>query len=74
MQAFQGWLTTSPIASWLRSFVAIVLTQAVAEWTTTGAFTFGNYQTWLLAGAVAIIPVIVRWLNPSDTAFGRGSK
>ena len=68
---FLKWFAASPIASWLRVFVAIVLGQIITEWTKTGTFTFSNWQQWLMAGVVALIPMVIRWLNPQDTAFGK---
>jgi hypothetical protein len=68
---FLQWFAASPIASWLRVFVAIVLGAAVADWAELGGFDFSNWQVWLLAGAVSVLPMIIRWLNPQDGAFGR---
>jgi hypothetical protein len=36
----------------------------------------GNYQTEDLAKAAvaAILPPLIRWANPKDPAFGRGSE
>ena len=72
-QVALNWLADSPVASWLRVFVSIVLGDMVAEWAKLGSFDFKNWQVWLLAGVVAVVPMIIRWLNPLDTAFGRGS-
>jgi hypothetical protein len=51
--------------SYLRSVVAAVL--AVAS--------TGNYapDDLLKAAVAAAIPPVLRWLNPNDPAFGRGS-
>ena len=69
-EQFLQWFAASPIASWARVFVAIVLGAAVADWADLGGFDFTNWQVWLLAGAVSVIPMIIRWLNPQDGAFG----
>lgn len=53
------------LASWLRSFVAAALTSYVA-----GA---NSWQDMARAGIIAVIPPLLRWLNPRDTAFGRGA-
>lgn len=50
-------------ASWFRSFLAASLAVYLAGVTDPKAI-FG-------AGLSAIAPVILRWLNPADTAFGR---
>jgi hypothetical protein len=50
-------------ASWFRSFLAASLAVYLAGVTDPKAI--------LGAGLSAIAPVILRWLNPADTAFGR---
>ena len=49
-------------ASWARSFFAAALALYMAGET--------DPKTLAMAGAAAIAPVILRWLNPKDTAFG----
>lgn len=51
------------VASWARSFVAASLTLFMAGET--------DVKKLALAGLAAVVPVILRWLNPSDQAFGR---
>ena len=50
-------------ASWFRSFLAASLAVYLAGVTDPKAI--------LGAGLSAIAPVVLRWLNPADTAFGR---
>ena len=49
-------------ASWARSFLAAAL----------AVYATGNSdpKAMLTAGIAAILPVILRWLNPKDSAFG----
>ena len=49
-------------ASWGRSFLAAVLAMYMAGIT--------DPQTLAMGGVAAIAPVILRWLNPKDAAFG----
>ena len=49
-------------ASWLRSFLAASLAVFMAGET--------DPKTIGMAGLAAILPVIIRFLNPSDAAFG----
>lgn len=49
-------------ASWGRSFLAASLTLALAGET--------DIKKLALAGLAAVAPVILRWLNPNDKAFG----
>lgn len=51
------------LASWGRSFVAATLALYMAGET--------DPKKLGMAGAAAIAPVVLRWLNPNDAAFGR---
>jgi hypothetical protein len=54
------------LASWGRSFLAASLALYM-----TGE---QDPKTLLMAGIAAILPVVLRWLNPKDTAFGLSGK
>ena len=66
MEEFQKWFASSPIASFLRRFSAIVLASAVAEFAKLGTFDFSNWRLWVIAALVASMPPLLRWLNPAD--------
>jgi len=53
------------LASYLRSVLAAVLAVAAT----------GNYAPEDIgkAAVAAILPPLIRWANPKDTAFGRGA-
>ncbi len=53
------------LASYLRSVLAAVLAVAAT----------GNYAPDDIgkAAVAAILPPLIRWANPKDTAFGRGA-
>ena len=53
------------LASYLRSVLAAVLAVAAT----------GNYAPEDIgkAALAAILPPLIRWANPKDTAFGRGA-
>lgn len=53
------------LASWLRSFLAAGLAVYMAGVTDPKAIA--------TAGVAAVAPVILRWLNPKDLAFGRSN-
>ena len=53
-------------ASWARSFLAAVIAMYLAGVTDPKAL--------LGAGLAAVLPVVLRWLNPKDASFGSGSK
>jgi hypothetical protein len=53
-------------ASWARSFLAAGIAVYMAGVTDPKAI--------LTAGAAAVLPVVLRWLNPKDAAFGLQGK
>jgi len=53
------------LASYGRSFAGAVLTLWLAGET--------DPKKLAAAGLAAIVPPLLRWLNPNDPAFGRGS-
>ena len=50
------------LASWARSFVAACIAVYLAGVTEPKAIAG--------AGLAAVLPVVLRWLNPNDAAFG----
>lgn len=54
------------LASWGRSFLAAALAVYLAGVTDPKAI--------LLAGLAAVLPVVMRWLNPKDSSFGLAAK
>jgi hypothetical protein len=53
-------------ASWARSFMAAAIAVYMAGET--------DPKTLGMAGLAAVLPVILRWLNPNDSAFGLKGK
>jgi hypothetical protein len=53
-------------ASWARSFMAAALGMWMAGIT--------DPKTLALGGVAAVAPVVLRWLNPKDVAFGLSGK
>ena len=54
------------LASWARSFLAAAIAVYVAGVTDPKAIA--------TAGVAAVLPVVLRWLNPKDSAFGLTGK
>lgn len=59
------------LESWLRTFLAASAAVALVQLQNGDVL---DLNAILTAGAVAVLPVIQRYLNPNDTAFGRGAK
>lgn len=66
MTRFQTWLARSPIASWLRTFAAIVLAMFLADGADIFAVDAQDLRAWAAAGFVAVIPAVIRYINPAD--------
>lgn len=64
------------VKSWAKVFLASVLTAFFTILTATQALptSVEAWQGILIAGLVSVIPVIINWLNPNDTRYGRGSE
>jgi hypothetical protein len=54
------------IASYARSFLGAALALYMAGET--------DPKKLLAAGIAAVLPPLLRWLNPNDKAFGRGNQ
>ncbi len=67
-----GWMARSPLASFARAFVATMLTLALADLTSAASVGFANWRSWLVAALAASAPILIRWINPQDTAYGSG--
>jgi hypothetical protein len=56
--------TKAMLASYARSAIAAAVTVYATGNT--------NWQDWVKAAVAALIPVVMRWANPNDPAYGRG--
>ena len=57
--------TKALIASWLRSYIAAALAVYMAG---------GDLKAMAMGGIAALVPVIMRYLNPNDSSFGIQTK
>jgi len=53
--------------SWIKVFITAVLTMAMAK---DDLFSI-TLKECLSAGAISIIPIIINFLNPKDTRYGK---
>lgn len=68
------WLATTPLGTAAKTFLAVLLSTALASWANDGAITLDAWQTWVIAAASSALPVIVNWLDPAYTNYGRGAE
>ena len=59
------------LKSYVKVFAATVLALFLADGADLFAVDAGDLRTWLAAGLASILPLIITWLDPSDTRFGR---
>jgi hypothetical protein len=64
----------SMVASWSRSFVAACLAQFIALGGSAFDLDGDALKSIVAAGLAAVLPVVIRWLNPKDKAFGQGAE
>ena len=57
-------------ASWGRSFAAACVAQFLALGGSAFDLNGDAAKSIISAGVAALLPVILRWLNPNDVAFG----
>jgi hypothetical protein len=62
--------TKALLASWGRSFAAACVAQFLAFGGSAFDLNGDAVKSILSAGIAAVFPVILRWLNPNDAAFG----
>lgn len=67
MRNFEGWLATSPTASFLKIAVAAAL-GALASYVATALV-----HPLAVAVCAAVIPVVINFLNPADQRYGTNS-
>lgn len=58
------------LASWGRSFLAAVVAQLIVLGDGVLDLNRDGVKALVAAGLAAVLPVILRWLNPNDVAFG----
>jgi predicted ABC-type sugar transport system permease subunit len=70
-----GKFLTTPIGSALRVLVGVVLGYLVLDLQADGTISVSVSEvwTWVAAGLVIAVPILIAAVNPSDTRFGRTS-
>ena len=70
-QKFWKWFAKSPIACALRVAFSYIIGAVIGA-----GFDFSDpekIKAMLLGAVVVSSPIILRWINPYDTAFGKGA-
>jgi predicted permease len=75
MDAFEKFLTT-PVGSAARVALGVVLGYLVLDMSQDGtvSVSWDEVQTWIAAALVVAIPLLIAWVNPADSRFGRSGE
>jgi hypothetical protein len=68
-----GKFLTTPIGSALRVLVGVVLGYLVLDLSADKTISVGldEVTTWIAAGLVVAVPILIAAVNPADTRFGK---
>lgn len=58
------------VRSWLNVFISTIITLFIADGANLFAVDAVDAEAWLAAAFVAVLPLIVNYLNPRDTRYG----
>lgn len=59
------------LKSWVKVFAATILSLFLADGGDVFSVDMGDLRVYLAAGVAAILPLVITWLDPSDSRFGR---
>lgn len=59
------------VKSWVKVFAATVLSLFLADGGDVFSVDWTDLRTYLAAGVASVLPLIITWLDPTDTRFGR---
>lgn len=59
------------VKSWAKVFAASVLALFLADGADVAGVDWTDLRGYLAAGVASALPLIITWLDPSDTRFGR---
>lgn len=70
MNAFQNFLANTWFGGIVKNFVSVVLGAYLVDLVAHNAIDLTEAKSYLVAGVVAVLPVIINALNPADTRYG----
>jgi hypothetical protein len=59
------------VKSWVKVFAATVLSLFLIDGGDVFSVDWSDVRTYLAAGVASVLPLIITWLDPTDTRFGR---
>ena len=59
------------LKSWIKVFAATILSLFLADGGDIVSVDMGDVRVYLAAGVASVLPLVITWLDPTDTRFGR---
>lgn len=59
------------VKSYLKVFASTVLGLFLADGADVASVSMSDLRTWIAAGLAAVLPLIITWLDPTDSRWGR---
>ena len=59
------------LKSWIKVFAATILSLFLADGGDIFSVDMGDVRVYLAAGVASVLPLLITWLDPTDTRFGR---
>lgn len=59
------------VKSWLKVFAATVMSLFLANGGDVFSVDWADLRTYVAAGIASVLPLVITWLDPTDTRFGR---
>lgn len=64
-------MNVNMLKSWMKVFAATVLSLFLADGGDVFSVDWADLRTYVAAGVASVLPLIITWLDPNDTRFGR---
>lgn len=59
------------VKSWLKVFAATVMSLFLANGGDVFSVDWADLRIYVAAGIASVLPLVITWLDPTDTRFGR---
>ena len=59
------------VKSYLKVFASTVLGLFLADGADVASVSMSDLRTWVAAGLAAVLPLVITWLDPTESRWGR---
>lgn len=64
--------TNKLLKSWAKVFGATLLAGYLADLSNVFEVTWSDWQVYITSAVAAVVPLVITWLDPSDSRAGKG--